>query len=64
METCGTRQLALDTDGTVQELLQEALNDLFLKHSRPPIAKRERRRKPSTSFVQRIDASVDTGMLG
>jgi hypothetical protein len=64
METCGTRQLALDTDGTVQELLQEALNDLFHKHSRPPIAKRERRRKPSTSFVQRIDASVDTGMLG
>jgi hypothetical protein len=32
------RQLALDTDGTVQSLLTEALNDLFAKHSVPPIA--------------------------
>jgi hypothetical protein len=32
------RQLALDTDGTVQSLLAEALNDLFTKHAMPPIA--------------------------
>jgi hypothetical protein len=32
------RQLALDTDGTVQSLLTEALNDLFAKHGMPPIA--------------------------
>jgi hypothetical protein len=32
------RQLALDTDGTVQSLLAEALNDLFTKHGMPPIA--------------------------
>jgi hypothetical protein len=32
------RQLALDTDGTVQSLLTDALNDLFTKHGVPPIA--------------------------
>lgn len=32
------RQLALDTDGTVQSLLAEAINDLFVKHGKPPIA--------------------------
>ena len=32
------RQLALDNDTTVQALLQEALNDLFVKHRRSPIA--------------------------
>jgi hypothetical protein len=32
------RQLALDTDGTVQSLLAGAINDLFTKHGRPPIA--------------------------
>jgi hypothetical protein len=32
------RQLALDTDGTVQSLLTEALSDLFTKHGMPPIA--------------------------
>ena len=32
------RLLALETDGTVQSLLAEALNDLFAKHHKPPIA--------------------------
>ena len=32
------RLLALETDGTVQSLLAEALNDLFTKHHKPPIA--------------------------
>src|SRR5690349_19084716 len=32
------RSLALDQDTSVQALLQEALNDLFLKYSKPPIA--------------------------
>ena len=32
------RQLALDNDTTVQALLEEALNDLFLKHGKFPIA--------------------------
>jgi hypothetical protein len=32
------KQLALDNNSTVQELLREALNDLFVKHSRKPIA--------------------------
>jgi antitoxin-like ribbon-helix-helix protein len=32
------RSLALDRDTSVQALLQEALNDLFLKYSKPPIA--------------------------
>jgi hypothetical protein len=32
------RLLARETDGTVQSLLTEALNDLFTKHHRPPIA--------------------------
>jgi hypothetical protein len=32
------RLLALETDGTVQSLLAEALNDLFTKHRKPPIA--------------------------
>ncbi|MFO5494855.1 MAG: ribbon-helix-helix domain-containing protein [Cuspidothrix sp.] len=32
------RQLALDNDTTVQALLEEALNDLFLKHGKSPIA--------------------------
>ena len=32
------RLLALETDGTVQSLLPEALNDLFAKHHKPPIA--------------------------
>jgi hypothetical protein len=32
------RQLALDNDSTVQALLEEALNDLFLKHGKSPIA--------------------------
>jgi hypothetical protein len=30
--------LARETDGTVESLLTEALNDLFTKHGRPPIA--------------------------
>lgn len=32
------RQMALDKDSTVQELLREALNDLFIKYNRNPIA--------------------------
>ena len=32
------RQLALDNGTTVQALLGEALNDLFVKHRRNPIA--------------------------
>jgi hypothetical protein len=32
------RSLALDHDTSVQALLQEALNDLFLKYGKPPVA--------------------------
>ncbi len=32
------RQLALDRDSTVQALLAEAINDLFIKYNRNPIA--------------------------
>ena len=32
------REIALAEDSSVQELLREALNDLFIKRSRPPIA--------------------------
>lgn len=32
------KQLAIETDSTVQTLLAEALNDLFTKHGKPPIA--------------------------
>lgn len=32
------KQLALDEDKTVQSLLSEALNDLFVKHNHKPIA--------------------------
>lgn len=32
------KQLALDEDKTVQLLLSEALNDLFIKHNHKPIA--------------------------
>lgn len=32
------RQLALDQNKTIQGLLQEALNDLFSKYGKPPIA--------------------------
>ena len=32
------KQLALDRDTTVQELLRESLNDLFRKHGKPPVA--------------------------
>jgi hypothetical protein len=32
------REIALAEDGSVQELLREALNDLFIKRGRPPIA--------------------------
>ncbi|MDZ8242001.1 MAG: hypothetical protein RMZ69_33510 [Nostoc sp. ChiQUE01a] len=32
------KQLALEEDSTVQALLQEALNDLFTKYGKPPIA--------------------------
>ncbi|HEX4077920.1 MAG TPA: ribbon-helix-helix domain-containing protein [Rhizomicrobium sp.] len=32
------RQLALDSDSTVEALLQEAVRDLFTKHGKPPIA--------------------------
>jgi len=32
------REIALQEDSSVQELLREALNDLFLKRGRPPIA--------------------------
>ena len=32
------RQLALEEDTSVQELLREALNDLFGKRKRPPLA--------------------------
>jgi hypothetical protein len=32
------RQLALDRDTSIQALLTEALNDLFTKYGRPPIA--------------------------
>ena len=32
------REIALAEDSSVQELLREALNDLFLKRNRPPIA--------------------------
>ena len=35
------RILAADRDTTIQELLAEALNDLFAKHGRPEIAPRE-----------------------
>jgi len=32
------KQLALDNDATVQSLLTEALNDLFVKHNKKPFA--------------------------
>jgi len=32
------REIALAEDSSVQELLREALNDFFIKRSRPPIA--------------------------
>jgi len=32
------KKVALDQDKTMQELLQEALNDLFRKYDLPPIA--------------------------
>jgi len=32
------KKLALDKDKTMQEILQEALNDLFRKYDLPPIA--------------------------
>ena len=32
------KQLALDEDKTVQSLLGESLNDLFIKHNHKPIA--------------------------
>jgi predicted AlkP superfamily phosphohydrolase/phosphomutase len=32
------KQLALDEDKTLQSLLSEALNDLFIKHNHKPIA--------------------------
>jgi hypothetical protein len=32
------KKVALDKDKTMQELLQEALNDLFRKYDLPPIA--------------------------
>lgn len=32
------KQLALDQNSTVQALLAEALNDLFIKHGKKPIA--------------------------
>jgi hypothetical protein len=32
------RQMALDKDSTVQELLREALNDIFIKYNQNPIA--------------------------
>lgn len=32
------KQMALDGDTSVQELLREALNDLFQKHKKPAIA--------------------------
>ena len=32
------KQLALDDNSTVQALLAEALNDLFIKHGKKPIA--------------------------
>ncbi len=32
------RELALNEESSVQELLREALNDLFRKRGRPPIA--------------------------
>jgi hypothetical protein len=32
------KQLGLERDATVQDLMREALNDLFQKHGRPPIA--------------------------
>ncbi len=32
------KQLALDEDKTVQSLVSEALNDLFIKHNHKPIA--------------------------
>jgi len=32
------RQMALEEDSTVQALLTEAINDLFAKYGKPPIA--------------------------
>ncbi len=32
------RTIALEEDSSVQALLQEALNDLFIKHNKSPIA--------------------------
>ncbi|HLJ92760.1 MAG TPA: ribbon-helix-helix domain-containing protein [Gemmataceae bacterium] len=32
------RQMALDRDTNLQQLLREALNDLFRKHGKPPVA--------------------------
>ena len=31
-------QMALDEDSSIQELLREAINDLFAKRGKPPIA--------------------------
>jgi hypothetical protein len=33
------KQIALDNDTTIQQLLCEALNDLFQKYGKPPIAR-------------------------
>lgn len=32
------KQMALDQDSNIQELLREAINDLFQKHKKPTIA--------------------------
>ena len=32
------KQMALDSDTTIQAFLSEALNDLFIKHGQKPIA--------------------------
>ncbi len=32
------KQVALDQDSSIQELMREALNDLFEKHNKKPIA--------------------------
>lgn len=32
------KRIGLDQDRSVQELLREAINDLFTKHGKPPIA--------------------------
>jgi hypothetical protein len=53
------RLMMAEEDTTIQELLAEALNDLFAKHGKPEIAPRETRgrrgRRARTRSEERIE---------